>query len=92
MAGVVEGYDKFKHRGQADHNFDNIVKTLEQRFTAPKIRGNLSLRFVGYLMLDELWAKTFAKAAEDWRAARYGTVGTRRPAPFLLLLGKAGMA
>jgi ubiquinone/menaquinone biosynthesis C-methylase UbiE len=38
----------------------------------------------------EAWVAT--KAAEGWRAARYGAVGTRRPAPFLLLVGKAGMA
>lgn len=30
-----------------------------------------------------------AQAAGGWRIARYGAVGTRRPAPFLLLAGKA---
>lgn len=30
-----------------------------------------------------------AQAADGWRIARYGAVGTRRPAPFLLLAGKA---
>jgi len=29
-----------------------------------------------------------ALAAKGWRVARYGAVGTRRPAPFLLLAGK----
>ncbi len=29
-----------------------------------------------------------AQAADGWRIARYGAVGTRRPAPFLLLAGK----
>jgi ubiquinone/menaquinone biosynthesis C-methylase UbiE len=29
-----------------------------------------------------------ALAANGWRVARYGAVGTRRPAPFLLLAGK----
>lgn len=31
-----------------------------------------------------------AQAANGWRVARYGAVGTRRPAPFLLLAGKGG--
>ena len=30
------------------------------------------------------------QAADGWRVARYGAVGTRRPAPFLLLAGKSG--
>ncbi len=34
----------------------------------------------------ETWVA--AKAAAGWRAVRYGAVGTRRPAPFLLLLAK----
>jgi ubiquinone/menaquinone biosynthesis C-methylase UbiE len=29
-----------------------------------------------------------AQTANGWRVARYGAVGTRRPAPFLLLAGK----
>ena len=29
-----------------------------------------------------------ALAAQGWRVAKYGAVGTRRPAPFLLLAGK----
>jgi predicted methyltransferase len=32
------------------------------------------------------------RTAEGWRAARYGGIGTRRPAPFLLLLVKAATA
>jgi predicted methyltransferase len=31
-----------------------------------------------------------ALAANGWRIAKYGAVGTRRPAPFLLLAAKAG--
>ena len=34
----------------------------------------------------EAWMTTLA--ANGWRVARYGAVGTRRPAPFLLLAGK----
>jgi len=35
----------------------------------------------------ERWLTT--QAAEGWRIAKYGAVGTRRPAPFLLLAAKA---
>jgi predicted methyltransferase len=31
-----------------------------------------------------------ALAGQGWRVAKYGAVGTRRPAPFLLLAGKGG--
>jgi len=34
----------------------------------------------------EAWMTT--QTANGWRVARYGAVGTRRPAPFLLLAGK----
>jgi len=36
----------------------------------------------------ESWMASFA--AHGWRIAKYGAVGTRRPAPFLLLAAKAG--
>lgn len=65
MAGVIDGYDKSKHRGQADHNFDNIATTLERKFSVPEIRRNVSLRFVGYLMLDALVGNT-DRHHENW--------------------------
>lgn len=73
MAGAIDGYDKFKHRGQADHNFDNIVKSLERRFLVPKIRNNLSLRFVGYLMLDALVGNT-DRHHENWGIVQSFTI------------------
>jgi predicted methyltransferase len=35
----------------------------------------------------ETWIR--AQAGQGWRVARYGAIGTRRPAPFLLLAAKA---
>ena len=32
LAGTIVGYEKDKQRGQADHNFDNIVAVLENLF------------------------------------------------------------
>lgn len=65
MAGVVDGYDKHKEWGQADHNFENIVTTLESRFPVPEIRKRVSLRFVGYLVLDALIGNT-DRHHENW--------------------------
>lgn len=65
LAGAIDGYDKAKHRGQADHNFENIVKALESRFTVPDVRKKVSLRFVGYLMLDALVGNT-DRHHENW--------------------------
>jgi tRNA A58 N-methylase Trm61 len=39
-------------------------------------------------MAVETWMS--AQTANGWRVAKYGAVGTRRPAPFLLLGGKTG--
>ncbi len=36
----------------------------------------------------EAWMTS--QAVNGWRVARYGAVGTRRPAPFLVLAGKSG--
>jgi predicted methyltransferase len=39
-------------------------------------------------MAVEHWL--MGKAADGWRLAKYGAIGTRRPAPFLWLAGKVG--
>lgn len=65
MAGLIEGYDKSKLRGQSDHNFENIVATLERKFSVPRVRRDVSLRFVGYLMLDALVGNT-DRHHENW--------------------------
>ena len=41
----------------------------------------------GEAMAVENWLT--CRTADGWRVARYGAIGTRRPAPFLLLAGKA---
>jgi len=65
LAGAIEGYDKGKHRGQADHNFQNIVNALEKRFRTPEVRLSVSKRFVGYLVLDALVGNT-DRHHENW--------------------------
>lgn len=65
LAGAIEGYDKSKQRGQADHNFPNIVSALERRFRTPEVRLSVSKRLVGYLVLDALVGNT-DRHHENW--------------------------
>jgi len=65
LAGVIPEYDKDKQRGQADHNFANIVQALEARFSTSLNRKQASFRFVGYLMLDALVGNT-DRHHENW--------------------------
>lgn len=65
LAGVIPGYDKDKQRGQADHNFPNIVTTIETLFTNAKAREHTSLRMVGYLIFDALVGNT-DRHHENW--------------------------
>lgn len=65
MAGVIEGYDKFKHRGQSDHNFGNIVTTLQRKFANTRARVGVSKQLVGYLLLDALVGNT-DRHHENW--------------------------
>jgi hypothetical protein len=65
LAGVIKGYDKDKQRGQADHNFQNIVTTLESLFPGEKARESASLRMVGYLVFDALVGNT-DRHHENW--------------------------
>lgn len=65
MTGAIDGYDKLKERGQSDHNFGNIVRTLESRFSVPGVRKRTSLRFVGYLVLDAFIGNT-DRHHENW--------------------------
>lgn len=75
MAGAIKGYDKSKHRGQADHNFDNIVATLERRFAPSEVLRKMSFRFVGYLMLDALVGNT-DRHHENWGVVQTSSVKT----------------
>ncbi|WAC19843.1 HipA domain-containing protein [Luteolibacter sp. SL250] len=65
MAGTIDGYDKHKERGQADHHFNNIVCALESRFPSPETRMRVSIRFVGYLVFDALVGNT-DRHHENW--------------------------
>ncbi len=65
LAGTIEGYDKDKMRGQADHNFENIVAALERWFPNERRREVASSRIVGYLVLDALVGNT-DRHHENW--------------------------
>lgn len=65
LFGAIEGYDKDKEQGQSDHHFDNIIQALEKTFPEPGVRQSLSLRFVGYLVLDALVGNT-DRHHENW--------------------------
>lgn len=65
LAGTVEGYDKDKWRGQADHNFDNIVHAIEELFPEDKVREILSVHLVGYFVFDALVGNT-DRHHENW--------------------------
>lgn len=91
MAGTIKGYDKSKHRGQADHNFDNIVTTLERRFVAPVVRRNVSLRFIGYLMLDALVGNT-DRHHENWGVLQKFTIKDDRESKRLRVALRIGLA
>lgn len=67
LAGAVEGYEKAKQRGQADHNFSNIVQTMETWFPNIKTREYFSLRLVGYFVFDALVGNT-DRHHENWGA------------------------
>lgn len=91
MAGVIDGYDKSKQRGQADHNFDNVVTTLERKFSVPEIRRNVSLRFVGYPMLDALVGNT-DRHHENWGVVQRFTVKESRENKQLSISLRTGLA
>lgn len=91
MAGLIDGYDKSKHRGQADHNFDNIVTTLERKFSVPEIRRNISLRFVGYMMLDALVGNT-DRHHENWGVVQTFSIKDNREGKKLSISLKTGLA
>ncbi len=91
LAGAIEGYDKLKHRGQSDHHFENIVKALEQRFTVPDVRRKVSLRFVGYLMLDALVGNT-DRHHENWGVIQKLAVKDDRANRQLSLTIRTGLA
>ena len=91
LAGAIEGYDKAKHQGQADHNFENIVTALEHRFTVPDIRKKVSLRFVGYLMLDALVGNT-DRHHENWGVLQTITINDDREKMQLGISIKMGLA
>lgn len=91
MAGAIEGYDKSKHRGQADHNFDNIVTTLERRFSPLEVRRNVSLRFVGYLMLDALVGNT-DRHHENWGVVQTSTTKDKRESKALVISLRTGLS
>jgi hypothetical protein len=91
MAGAIEGYDKSKHRGQADHNFENIVATLERRFMPPVVRRNVSLRFIGYLMLDALVGNT-DRHHENWGVVQKVTIKDNRETKQLRIALRIGLA
>ena len=64
LAGMVEGYDKDKWRGQAEHNFDNIVYAIEKLFPEDwPAKGYLSA-----------WSDTLS-SMRSW-AIRIGTMRT----------------
>lgn len=65
LAGAIKGYDMAKQRGQADHHFHNIVKTIEWLFPAGKVREKESLRIVGYFVFDALVGNT-DRHHENW--------------------------
>ena len=58
LGGLLTGYDTEKHRGQAEHTFDNIVTVLEKLFPLRKEQRAAALRMVGYLVLDALVGNT----------------------------------
>jgi hypothetical protein len=91
LAGAIEGYDKLKHRGQSDHHFENIVKALEHRFTVSDVRKKVSLRFVGYLMLDALVGNT-DRHHENWGVIQTFTLGEVTEDLKLTLSVKTGLA
>lgn len=91
MAGTIEGYDKSKHRGQADHNFENIVATLERRFVPPLVRRKVSLRFVGFLMFDALVGNT-DRHHENWGVLQKITVNDNRDTNRLRISLRIGLA
>lgn len=65
LAGAIKGYDKEKQRGQAEHHFQNIVKTIESLFRDTKVRERESLRIVGYFVFDALVGNT-DRHHENW--------------------------
>lgn len=65
LAGAIQGYDKEKQRGQADHHFRNIVDAVERCFTNDSVREIMSLRLVGYFVLDALVGNT-DRHHENW--------------------------
>lgn len=64
LGGAIKGYDKDKQRGQADHNFSNIVETIEKWFPG-KFRKSASLNLVGYFVFDALVGNT-DRHHENW--------------------------
>ncbi len=91
MAGAIEGYDKSKHRGQADHNFDNIVASLGRRFLPPAVRRFISINFVGYLMLDALVGNT-DRHHENWGVVQKFTIKNDREAKHIRIALRIGLA
>ncbi len=65
LGGSIDGYERDKQRGQADHNFDNIVAVLRHLFTDMNARLVASWRIVGYLVFDALVGNT-DRHHENW--------------------------
>ncbi len=91
MAGAINGYDKSKHRGQADHHFGNIVKTLESSFPNPGDWRQVLIQFVGYLMLDALVGNT-DRHHENWGVVQSFTIKDNREAKVLAISLRTGLA
>lgn len=72
------------------------LRALEMAATLLKPGGVLSVicypgHPAGAVEAVEVDAWMAALAARGWRIARYGAIGTRRPAPFLLVAGKGSL-
>jgi len=91
LAGAIDGYDKAKQRGQADHNFENIVRALERRFTVPDVRKKVSLRFVGYMMLDALVGNT-DRHHENWGVVQEYILRENRETKQMRVAMRTGLA
>ena len=67
------------------------MTTLERKFLIPKIRQSISLRFIGYLMLDALVGHTERDHA-NWGIVQRFTIKDNRENKELSISLKTGLA
>lgn len=72
LAGMIDGYDREKHRGQHQHTLQNILIVFDD-LMAEETEGRYTLlsRFGGFVVLDALILNT-DRHHENWAMFRYG--------------------